>query len=254
VHYPVAARFRCDVSDNIDAGAVREGRIVRKVIRFLVVTCCTLAGAQDGLAQTDKRVALVIGNSAYQHTRALPNAKSDAEAIAKLLFDNGFVDVTLKTDLGYQAMRGAVRAFSEAAREAEVALLYYGGHGLEVAGENYLVPTDAKLEREAALEYEAVTLASVLKALAAARRLGVVVLDVGHSPRALWLPKRGDEVQSTQRAEFVSPIPFPACPAWHSSCRQRSKATWARAVSMLKAARAAEPSVSGGCNDRRTRE
>jgi len=150
---------------------------MRLVFRLLVVVCGTLAGVAAGLAQGEKRVALVIGNSAYQHTRVLPNPRNDAEAIAKLLRANGFVDVTLKHDLDYRAMREAMRLFGEAARGADIALFYYGGHGIEVAGENYLIPTDAKLLRDTDLEYEAVTLASVLGVVGRAKRLRVAILD-----------------------------------------------------------------------------
>jgi uncharacterized caspase-like protein len=138
--------------------------------------CWVIAGGHAGWAQTEKRVALVIGNSGYQHTRPLPNPRNDAAALGKLLKQKGFA-VTLKIDLDYRAMREAVRAFSEAARESEVALVYYGGHGLEVGGQNYLLPTDAKLAREADLEYEVVSLASVLNAVSQARRLRLVILD-----------------------------------------------------------------------------
>ena len=74
-------------------------------------------------------------------------------------------------------MREVVRAFGHAAGEADVALIYFAGHGMEVGGENYLVPTDARLLRSADLEYEAVTMASVLNAASGARRLRVVILD-----------------------------------------------------------------------------
>jgi formylglycine-generating enzyme required for sulfatase activity len=122
-------------------------------------------------------VALVIGNSAYQHTRALPNPRNDAEAIAKLLRDNAFAEVTLKSDLDYRGMREAVRLFGDTARAADVALVYFAGHGLEVAGENYLVPVDAKLLRDVDLDYEAVSLGLVLNAVDGARKLKLVVLD-----------------------------------------------------------------------------
>jgi uncharacterized caspase-like protein len=148
---------------------------VRYVIRLGVLFCCALASLAT--ASADRRVALVIGNSAYRHTAALLNPKNDAEAIAKLLRDMGFDDVALKIDLDYRAMRESVRAFGRTAREAHVAVVYFAGHGLEVAGENYLVPIDAKLVRDADLEYEAVTLASVLSAVGGARRLRVVILD-----------------------------------------------------------------------------
>ena len=74
-------------------------------------------------------------------------------------------------------MREAVRRFTDAALAADVALVYYAGHGLEVAGENYLVPVDAKLLRDVDLEYEAVTLGSLLAAVDGARKLKLVILD-----------------------------------------------------------------------------
>jgi uncharacterized caspase-like protein len=150
---------------------------MRCIARLVIALCAAVAALQVAPAGAEKRVALVMGNSAYQHTRALPNPKSDAGAIARLLGENGFADVTLKSDLDYRTMREVVRAFGAAAREADIALVYYGGHGIEVAGENYLVPVDAKLVRDTDLEYEAVTLGSVLNAVGSARRLRLVILD-----------------------------------------------------------------------------
>ena len=147
------------------------------IMRVLAVICGAFVAAQGGWAQAERRVALVIGNSAYQHTRALPNPKNDAEAVAKLLRDSGFAEVVLKLDLDYRAMREAVRAFRTKAREADVAMVYYAGHGIEVAGENHLVPIDAKLERDDDLQDEAVTLSTILGAVANARRLRLIVLD-----------------------------------------------------------------------------
>jgi hypothetical protein len=145
---------------------------------LVLALSCAFAGLQVAPASAaEKRVALVIGNSAYQHTRALPNPRNDAEAIAKLLQQHGFAEVTLKIDLDYRAMRDAVRLFGDTARAADIAVVYYGGHGIEVAGENYLIPTDAKLLRDADLEYEALTLASMLSAVGSAKRLRMVILD-----------------------------------------------------------------------------
>jgi formylglycine-generating enzyme required for sulfatase activity len=149
-------------------------RIASSVAVMAVLAVAAL-GATPTAAQ--KRVALVIGNSAYLHTRALPNPRNDAEAIARLLGANGFAEVTLRLDLDYRALREAVRRFTDTAQGAEVALVYYAGHGLEVAGENYLVPVDAKLARDVDLQYEAVTLASVLDAVDGARKLKLVILD-----------------------------------------------------------------------------
>jgi hypothetical protein len=142
----------------------------------------------------------VIGNSAYQHTRALPNPRNDAEAIARLLGDNGFAKVALKLDLDYRAMRDAVRRFTDAALAADVALVYYAGHGLEVAGENYLVPVDAKLLRDVDLEYEAVSLGSLLAAVDGARRLKLVVLDAcRNNPLGEKMTLRAGRMRSATR-------------------------------------------------------
>lgn len=149
--------------------------LLRAIAGILGTIVCLQLGA--GPAAADKRVALVIGNSAYLNTRALPNPRNDAEAIAKLLGANGFADVTLKADLDYRAMREAVRRLADQASTADVALVYYAGHGLEVAGENYLLPVDARLLRDVDLEYEAVTLASLLAAVDGARKLKLVILD-----------------------------------------------------------------------------
>ncbi|MGH6816507.1 MAG: caspase family protein, partial [Hyphomicrobiaceae bacterium] len=127
-------------------------------------------------AHAEKRAALVIGNSAYQHTRALPNPKNDAAAIAKLLKDMGF-EVTPRIDLDYREMREAIRAFGRTARTADIALVYFAGHGLELGGENYLVPTDATLAQDVDLDYEVLTLSSVLNTLGSGRRLTLVILD-----------------------------------------------------------------------------
>jgi uncharacterized caspase-like protein len=151
---------------------------MRYFIRLLAAVYCALAGLHLVPAAAEKRVALVIGNAQYQHTRVLPNPRNDAEAIAKLLHENGFTDVTLKTDLTYRTMRDELRTFAGKAGDADTAVVvYYAGHGIEVAGENYLIPTDAKLARDIDLEYEAITLASVLSAVSDARKLKLVILD-----------------------------------------------------------------------------
>jgi uncharacterized caspase-like protein/uncharacterized membrane protein len=144
-------------------------RIVVALSAFLVGTCAVLA-------QAEKRVALVIGNSAYQSTRELNNPKNDSEAIAGVLRRMGF-SVTLQLDRSYRQFRDDVRSFSEKARSSEIALIHFAGHGLELAGENYLLPVDARLARDVDLEYEAITLSSLLRATLGAQRLRVVIVD-----------------------------------------------------------------------------
>jgi hypothetical protein len=171
---------------------------MRYTLHLAVAICAVLAGPQQ--AEADRRVALVIGNSTYRHTAVLRNPRSDAEAIAKLLGTNGFEEVLLKTDLDYSSLRRAARRFGESAKNSDVALVYYAGHGLEIAGTNYLVPVDAKLARDVDLEYEAVTLESVLSAVSGARRLKLVILDAcRNNPLANRMALRAEASRSVKR-------------------------------------------------------
>jgi hypothetical protein len=145
-------------------------------MRWIVTALVALILLSATEASAQKRVALIIGNSAYQHTRMLPNAGNDARLIATLLAKIGFA-VSEASDLAYQPMREAFRAFGQTVQGAEMALVYYAGHGLEVAGENWLLPVSAALRHERDLEYEAVSLSSILAAVKEAGKLRLVILD-----------------------------------------------------------------------------
>jgi uncharacterized caspase-like protein len=95
----------------------------------------------------------VIGNSAYRNTPTLPNPKNDATDMAAALQALGF-EVLLSTDLDKRGMDEAFAKFARSARDADAALFFYAGHGLQFAGSNYLMPVDAKLQDEADLPYE----------------------------------------------------------------------------------------------------
>lgn len=151
-----------------------RGRSILGAISCLL-TCLVLAGAAQTAPQS-KRVALVIGNATYA-VRPLANPARDAAAIAEALRKIGFDRVTLKTDLGLDAFRTALRDFSREARDADVALVYYAGHGLEQGGRNYLVPVDASLEQASDLALETMDLETVREQIAPARRLRLVILD-----------------------------------------------------------------------------
>lgn len=131
-------------------------------------------------ASAQSRIALVIGNSAYKTVTALPNPANDTKAMADLLRAAGF-DVVSESDLSQSDMRRAIRDFaSNVALKGPdtVALVYYAGHGVQIEGENYLVPVDAKIEREADVAIEAVRLADVMAALASTpSRTRIVILD-----------------------------------------------------------------------------
>ena len=153
------------------------GRSVPHASRSMVALCFVLAALAARVDPAEaRRVALVIGNSAYEHTRVLPNARNDARLIAELLRKMGFA-VTEASDVGYRPMREAIRAFGPMAQGAEMALVYFAGHGLEVAGENWLLPVSAAFAHERDLGYEAVSLSSILTAVKDATKLRLVILD-----------------------------------------------------------------------------
>lgn len=134
-------------------------------------------------AAAHKRVALVIGNSAYANVGALANPARDAAAMEALFKEAGFAKVVRADDLGVTQMRRALRDFATDVREADIAVVFFAGHGLEVNGVNYLIPTDALLERDIDVPDEAVSLERVNELLEGAKKLRLVVLDAcRHNP------------------------------------------------------------------------
>ncbi|UFZ06474.1 invasion associated locus B family protein [Bradyrhizobium ontarionense] len=124
-----------------------------------------------------RRVALVIGNSAYQNVPALPNPGRDAILVADALRRANFQMVTLQNDLNREQLVGALREFARQAESADWAVVYYAGHGMEVAGVNYLVPVDARIGSDRDVSLEAVSIDQVLNSAERAKRLRLVLLD-----------------------------------------------------------------------------
>ena len=150
---------------------------VRYLYGFLaVVLCLTVFAFSHAMAATEKRVALVVGNSAYKNVTKLPNPASDAAAVAALLKNSGF-EVDSRQDLTITEMRRALRDFTDKTRDADIAVVFYAGHGIEVDGTNYLLPVDTALERDTDVEDEALSLDRIVKIMEPVRRLRLVILD-----------------------------------------------------------------------------
>ena len=132
--------------------------------------CCSPAFA-------GKRVALVIGNSAYQHVNRLSNPANDSESMSATLKAAGFDVVDLQQNLKVGALRKALRDFSDKATEADMAVVYYAGHGMEIDGTNYIIPVDATLERDIDAYDEAISLDRILTVIEPAKQLRLVILD-----------------------------------------------------------------------------
>jgi uncharacterized caspase-like protein len=128
-------------------------------------------------AWAEKRVALVIGNSAYTNVAKLPNPANDAAAVADMLKKAGFDVVDSRHDLNAAELKRVLRDFADTVRDADIAVFYYAGHGIEVDGANYLVPVDAALARDVDVEDETVPLDRIVRVLDPAKRLRLIILD-----------------------------------------------------------------------------
>lgn len=143
------------------------------MLRCLVIACAFLFAMPLHAAD---RVALVIGMSRYTHIETLDNTVNDARLIAETLEGIGF-DVALVTDAGYQDLRGAMDSFAFRAETADLALIYFAGHGVEVQGENYLIPIDAQVASNRDIQRASVSLDDFLATVDKARVMRIVILD-----------------------------------------------------------------------------
>jgi hypothetical protein len=128
-------------------------------------------------ASAEKRVALVMGNSAYKNVSWLANPVNDSDAISATFRSAGFDVVELRHDLKVSEMRRALRDFSDSVLDADVAIIYFAGHGIEIDGTNYVIPVDAVLERDIDAFDEAIPLDRLLAVIESAKQLRLVILD-----------------------------------------------------------------------------
>ena len=139
-------------------------------------------------------MALVIGNGAYTHVRALPNPPNDAHAIAKSLRDIGF-SVSEGIDLDRATMAKTIRDFLREAARAQVAVVYYAGHGVQIDGRNFLVPVDIEFQAGGRMTDAMVDMDTIMAGLDDQVRTNILILDacrnnpmasrVASSPRSL---------------------------------------------------------------------
>ena len=200
---PIQGRGRTGERPGAERGA-RCGRRRRLAARPVIVVAGLLAvlglAGMSSVALAAGRVALVVGNGTYAAIGALPNPGNDAADLAAALGRLGF-DVTTVRDADLAGMNESLRLFARASAGADVAVVFYAGHGLEVDGVNYLVPVDARLERDTDVEYEALALDRVLRATSGAA-LRVVILDAcRNNPLARSMQRTG-AARSVSRGSF----------------------------------------------------
>ena len=147
-----------------------------RALQAVVFLLMSSAAASPLCAAPEKRVALVIGNAAYTHAPLLDNPANDARDVAAALRKLGF-DVIEGINLDETGMRRTVKRFAEVLSGGDVGLFFYAGHGLQVNGQNYLVPIDAKLETAAGLDFELVRLDVVHRTMEREAKANVIFLD-----------------------------------------------------------------------------
>lgn len=148
-----------------------------RLLRAAAVLAFSALGLSSAFALVPgKKVALVIGNSSYVHAVSLPNPVNDGKLMAKTLRDAGFT-VLEGEDLNKVDMGRLLDEFTEAAYDADTALVYYAGHGLQVDGTNYLIPIDAELQQPAQLQTRTIPVGDVLNAMPPDPAVGIIILD-----------------------------------------------------------------------------
>lgn len=175
--------------------------IVRWLSNLAALLMALLMFAGAALAQQDasgKRVALLIGNGAYKHVPVLPNPTNDSADLAKALRDVGF-EVIQYTDQGQAKMLETLRSFRRKSNGAEIALIYYAGHGIEIDRQNYLIPIDAELQTYADINFEAVPLDTMIFAAEGASRLSMVIVDACRNNPFANTIQRGNSSRSIGR-------------------------------------------------------
>jgi hypothetical protein len=146
------------------------------MLRMLALLCAFGLVAAPTEAQAERRIALIIGNSVYQNTAELRNPKNDAADMAATLRRLEF-EVIEGHDLDKRAMERLIRQFGIKLSGADLALFFYAGHGVAIGGQNYLVPTDARLASEGDADFEGIPLALVLKQMEREAKTSIVLLD-----------------------------------------------------------------------------
>jgi len=145
-------------------------------LRLVAVLIFALSFA-CGPAHADRRVALVIGNSAYKSVSKLGNPANDAALVGAMFKKAGFDSVDVRLDLSAGEMRRMLREFAGKTRDADIAVIYYAGHGIELDGNNYIIPIDATLETDGDVLDETIPVERALFAVEPAKQLRLVILD-----------------------------------------------------------------------------
>jgi uncharacterized protein len=178
---------------------VNRRRMVRTLwAATLALALIAFSGVWSGRAYAQSRVALIIGNGNYQNVPPLPTTLNDASDIAQSFERLGFATTKL-FNASYDDFRRAIRRFNEQTQNAEVAVIYFGGHGLEAGGENWLLPVDADLATDFDIAQEAIGLHSLMQSVGRVSVLGMVILDASRNNPFAARMRRTSQTRSVDR-------------------------------------------------------
>jgi len=182
---------------------------VKRLLILLLLAVVPIQAFAQPAATPERRVAFVVGIGAYQNAPRLANPVNDAKAIGEALRRLNF-QVDEVYDADFRQLSRALREFGIKAQQADVAVIYYAGHGVQVGRENYLLPADAVLARERDLVYEALSLDLFLGEIAQAQKLGIILLDacrnnpfVDRLTRSVTVSSRGPASAGLARVDNV---------------------------------------------------
>lgn len=167
---------------------------------FALLTVMLIAVFVPGAssADTQNRIALIIGNSNYQNAQSLPSTLNDASDVAQSFEHLGFATTKL-LNASYDDFRRAIREFNDLTQDAQVAVIYFAGYGLEMGGENWLLPIDADLRTDLDVTNESIGLNSLMRSVGRASVLGMVILDACRTDPFAAKMQRTGQTRSVSR-------------------------------------------------------
>jgi uncharacterized caspase-like protein len=178
---------------------------IRRILALICLSLVVAVGMPQA-ANAAARVALVIGNSAYQRLPKPGRPANDAAAMAALFRKLGYVVKEAK-NLGFFAFKDAIYTFKSGASAADVAVVYFSGQGIGLDGVNYLLPTDARLTSDDDAAREGINLESILSAVVPARQLGLVILDASRARALVEVNRHTTQAAGNSGARPANSLP-----------------------------------------------
>ena len=207
-------------------GGPRAIRAIAAALRLLALAIGLLLPSAAGTMAQDpaRRVALFVGNAQYKDAAPLATPINDVEDLAAAVTGLGF-DVTVLKNATAAELRQALQSFADKSAKAALSVVYFGGHSVEFAGENYLVPVDAVFTAESSIRREAIPLRAVTLTVAKAQVLGLIILDALRPNTFLAKIERDGVRDAPGEAGsadgFRNVLQFFAAETGRASCRER---------------------------------